>query len=324
MTTFKQYPKVDTHAHYVPKTYLDAMNECFGGNPDKFPMPEWSPEIHSAFMEEMGISYSLVSVSSPHINFSTPEYNAKITRKCNDEGAALDTKKFGVMANLPIPDIDASLKEIAFCCDTLKVAGFALPTNTRGIYIVHPSIRPVFEELNRREALVTFHPNKPGVLSEGVTPPSFPIPFMEFFFDTTRVLTGMILSGYTKNYPRIKYLIPHCGALLGYIIDRLRSYKPVLLRVGTIKEDFDIDAIVAGLYYDLAGSAARKQFPDMRQSVSDSHFFYASDYPFTPNAVITEQGTSLYEAPYMDETLQQAIFYKNAEALLGKKLRTAS
>jgi len=321
--SFKQYQKVDIHAHYIPQCYLDAMNECFGGNPDKFPQPTWSPEKHLAFKEELGIAFSLVSVSSPHMNFGTPEYNAVLARKCNDEGAELvrnHPDKFALIASLPLPDVEASLKEIAYCCDTLNVAGFTLPTNTRGTYITAPELECIFAELDKRGALVTFHPNKPTGIPEGVVSDTFPVPLMEFFFDTTRVVVGLVTKGYMTKYSNINYLLPHCGALLGYIADRLKSFRPVLISTGTVEEGFDVEKILAGLYYDLAGNTAAKQFPNMRQIADDSRYFYASDFPFTPLPVIISAGEDLFNAPYMDDVLKDKVAFKNAEGLLGKKL----
>lgn len=321
MSKFKEYPKVDFHAHYIPDSYLNGMNECFGGNPDKFPQPSWSEEKHLAFNAEMGISYSLLSVSSPHINFGDSKYNENLARLCNDEGAAVVNRHpdhFGLMASLPLPDVASSIKEITHCCEELKVAGFTLPTNTKGTYIGAPELTPVWDELDKRGALVTFHPNKPSAIPAGVAA-DLPIPMMEFFFDTTRTLVDLILKGYVTKYSNIKFLLPHAGALLAYIIDRLESFKPILVKTGTVTTDFEVKDIVSRLYADTAGNSSAKQVPNMRQLLSDDRFFYASDFPFTPDAVIEEQGTSLFEASYMTPQLREKFFYKNAEALLGRK-----
>jgi predicted TIM-barrel fold metal-dependent hydrolase len=281
-------------------------------------MPQWSPDGHALFMKDLGIDYSLVSVSSPHINFGTPEYNAELCRACNEEGAALDSKKFGLMASVPVPDVNSAIAEIAYCDEVLHAVGFTLPTNSNGVYIVDPKLEPVFAELNKRKALVTFHPNKPGGMPEGVTP-TLPAPLMEFFFDTTRVIAGLILNGWIKKYANIKFLIPHCGAFLGYLADRLKFAKPILMQLGAVDANFDIEAILAGLYYDLGGNPAAKQFPDMRQCVSDTHFCYGSDYPFTPPPLIAQLGADLDSAAYMTDTLREQIYSKNAQAMMSRR-----
>lgn len=320
---FKQYPKVDLHAHYIPQAYLDGMMECFGGNPDKFPQPTWSVEKHLEFNKKMGIVYSVISVSSPHLGFfGTAEYNKNLARLCNDQGNDIVKaypEQFGLMASIPLPDVAAAIEEIAYCCEQLNCVGFTLPTNTKGKYISDLEFMPVWEELDRRGATVTFHPNKPSAVPAGVGE-TLPIPMMEFFFDTTRTVTDLILKGYITRFKNIKFILPHVGALLSILVDRLESYQSVLIQTGTVSEDFDIKEIMARFYVDTAGSSSAKQIPAMRQLIADNKFFYASDFPFTPDFVIEEQGTGIFDAEYMTNELRKMVFYKNAEAFLGKKL----
>ncbi len=44
---------------------------------------------------------------------------------------------------------------------------------------------------------------------------------MGFFFDTTRTVTNMILNGTLKRFPNIKFVIPHAGAFLTILADRI-------------------------------------------------------------------------------------------------------
>ena len=69
--------------------------------------------------------------------------------------------RFGLLASLPMLDIDATLKEIEHAFDFLKADGVGLQTNYGDRWPGDPLYRPVFEELNRRRALVYFHPLVP-------------------------------------------------------------------------------------------------------------------------------------------------------------------
>jgi predicted TIM-barrel fold metal-dependent hydrolase len=70
--------------------------------------------------------------------------------------------RFGLLASLPLPDVDAAVAEIAYCCEHLEVDGFALLTNVGGTYLGDRSRAPVFRELNRRQARVFIHPTSPA------------------------------------------------------------------------------------------------------------------------------------------------------------------
>lgn len=61
--------KIDIHAHYFPPAY-DQMLEKRGMKllDGGFPKPEWNEEIQLSFMEKLGITYSVLSISSPHLH----------------------------------------------------------------------------------------------------------------------------------------------------------------------------------------------------------------------------------------------------------------
>jgi predicted TIM-barrel fold metal-dependent hydrolase len=85
-----------------------------------------------------------------------------LARRSNEFSAELvhsRRDRFGGFACLPLPDVDASLEELSYALDVLGLDGFVLFTNSIGVYLGDPVLKPVFEELERRKTVVYVHPN---------------------------------------------------------------------------------------------------------------------------------------------------------------------
>src|SRR5580693_2534615 len=118
--------KIDTHQHFFPKAYVDGVGlDALARQMPNQKAPEWSPERAIAMMDAHEISEGILSVSSGPPIPDAPT----LLRKCNDAAAELRQRypgRFGSFASLPLPDIDASLSEVAYSLDTLEADGFII------------------------------------------------------------------------------------------------------------------------------------------------------------------------------------------------------
>ena len=81
------------------------------------------------------------------------------------------------------------------------------------------AFRPVFDELNRRNAVVYFHPTAASFAFNVI--PNIPPPTIEFPFDTTRAITSLLFGGTFHRCPNIKWIFSHGGGALAMIAGRL-------------------------------------------------------------------------------------------------------
>lgn len=324
-------PKIDMHVHYLPQAYREALLVRGEKNPDGYPTPEWNPEVHLEVMKHLGISTSMLSMSSPHINFGDKNAAKILARKVNEDGAELVRKypdQFGLLASLPLPNVEDSIEEIQYAKDVLHADGFALPTNTLGVYLGNPCLDPIFEELNRHKAVVVLHPNKPGRVPENVLE-GVPLPILEFLFDTTRTVANMILKGTLKRFPDIKFVIPHAGAFLPIFADRLAAavkLLPALFGDNTkIEEDgIDVYAALKELYYDVAGVCLPVQLSAILQIADVDHLFYGSDYSYTPEFGCIVLADALDKTNLLTDEQRRAIYLDNALKLFPRLKKVPS
>ena len=177
----------------------------------------------------------------------------KVSRGCNEAAAKLVADhpgRFGSFATIPLADTEGALRETEYALDTLKADGISLFSNYGDVWLGHATFAPVYEELNRRKAVVYVHPvlanccanlsvAKDGVPNE--------IAMIEFGTDTTRALAGLIFSGMTTKFPDITWIFAHGGGTMPFLIERF-------FQGGASAE------IVPGIRDQGAGRAAGKEF----------------------------------------------------------------
>lgn len=318
--------KIDLHTHYITEAYRKALLECGEKNPDGFPTPVWNPEDHLEAMERLNITTSMLSLSSPHINFGDGNATKTLARNVNEYGAELVRKypgRFGLLASLPLPDVESSIAEIRYAIDVLHADGFALPTNTRGVYLGNKVLDPILAELNKYKSVVVIHPNKPSSIPVNVVE-ELPVPIMEFFFDTSRTVANMILKGTITRFADIKFVIPHAGAFLPIFADRLAAaiqMMPSTFNGHIENNNVDVYSALRGLYYDVAGVCLPRQLPAMMQLADADHFLYGSDFPYTSLPACMKLEEALDKTDLLTEEQHRYINYASALQLFPRLLQ---
>jgi predicted TIM-barrel fold metal-dependent hydrolase len=302
--------KIDVHAHYLPESYRKVLRDAGHAQPDGMPqLPDWSAEEHVAMMDRLGIATSLLSISSPGVHVTDDARTRDLAREVNEAGrrAVVDHPgRFGFFGSLPLPDVDAAIAEIAYCCDELAANGFVLLTNVGGTYLGDPSWEPVFEELNRRRARVFVHPTSPACWEH--TSLGRPRPMIEFLFDTTRAVVNLVLNGTVTRCPDLEIIVPHAGATLPMIADRVAAFS---LALG-IDSAVDVFRDLGRMHFDLAGYPIPRQLDALLTLTTLEHLHYGSDYPFTPEFVATMACERIEDAGDPPGSVAEALLMNSA------------
>ncbi|KAF2269544.1 amidohydrolase 2 [Lojkania enalia] len=301
--------RIDVHSHFLPPDYREALLENGHERVDGMPaIPPWSPEAHLEMMEICNVSKSILSISSPgtHIASGKDELARRLTRRCNSYAASLKARypdKFGFWASLPLPDVDAALKEIDITIDE-GADGFGLMTNYHGNYLGAPELDPVFEKLNEVGATVFIHPTKPCTKCDGAISAQpvdalpfsdhYPIPMFEFFFDTARAFVNLFLSGTVERCPRVKFIIPHAGGAMPPLFSRFTQFAHVIPGGRKLDVQDVHQQLATRFFFDLAGfqfdgeKGGQGQLKALAHGfdISYDRFLYGSDFPFTPTRFV--------------------------------------
>lgn len=252
---------IDVHAHFT----LPGMDAPHFG--------KWSPDIAIGFMDLHGIDLQLLGIASP--------MPAAESRKLNDYAAGLVAKhprRFGLLANLPLGDRDATMSEIEYATDKLQVDGFTLPSNIHGQYWGSETFAPILAELDRRGSTILLHPAVDF-------PTSYPLlgrpsNLIEVAMDTARTLVDAVYAGVFRKHRNVKVIVAHAGGTLPALAPRLFDLGtlPWVPNPNAVSVD-EMKRQLASLYYDVAISASTATLVALSELTSPQHILFGTDFP---------------------------------------------
>ncbi|HJF67149.1 MAG TPA: amidohydrolase [Staphylococcus kloosii] len=307
--------KIDMHSHYISPGFAQFLDDYFDGQGDGVPTPHFSIDNYLSLMQEADIDYGVLSISSPHLSAAPDEEMLKLTEEVNDYGANLTKSykdKIGFFASLPLPLVEESVKAIDYALDVQNAHGFTLPTNARGIYLGDQRLDDILAKLNERHALVAIHPNEPKPINDDIKAEIL-TPLMEFFFDTTRTIIFMNQNNVFSRYPNIKWIVPHSGALLPIIVQRVDMGNKMF---DVENQPDDLEQTMQSLYFDLAGKVLPHQLPTLLTMVDENKIVYGADAPYTTDNVVKLLNDELESSSLLTDEQQQKFFYDNAQNLI--------
>ncbi len=313
---------VDVHLHFVPDVYRQAAIAAGWGTPDGMPgIPPWTEAAMLDMMDRVGIAKGMLSISSPGVFFGDERAARDLSRRVNLEGARLVSdrrERYGLFASLPLPDVDGALREIEFAFDTLGAEGIYLQSNAGGVYPGDSAFDPVFAELDRRGAVVFLHPTSPWCPCCASKERPLPRPMLEFMFETTRAVTNLVLSGTLDRYPNMKLIVPHAGATLPVLADRIELMTGMIPSSSAVPAS-EVIPTLSRLYYDLAGVPVRGLLPALRTFADPERLLYGSDWPHTPTAVVERNRRNLDEVFNAEPGAPHAWRGRNAGRLFSRQ-----
>jgi predicted TIM-barrel fold metal-dependent hydrolase len=265
-------------------------------------------------MDRAGITTAMLSIPGPGVWFGDVAEARRLARQCNEDAAALVAaypKRFGFFATLPLPDVDGSLRELEYALDTLKADGVAMWTSYGNRWLGDASFTPVFDEINRRKALVYTHPIVPECC--GKTLPGIIPTMIEFGTDTTRTMVSLLFSGVAARCSDMRIIFSHAGGTMTSLIDRFvyEARDPQAAKVlpnGVLHE-------LQKFYYDTAQAATAAPIAALLKIVPLSQVLLGTDFPYR-NAL--EQVTDLTHNGVLTPRQIATIEYDNAVRLIPR------
>jgi predicted TIM-barrel fold metal-dependent hydrolase len=234
-------------------------------------------------MDKNGIAVGMLSPMTRVVQDSLSDKSERartLARQNNDYTQQLVRDypgRFGHFAAIPFPDTEGSLREIEYAFGTLKADGIGLWTSYGDKWPGDPIFAPVFEELNRRKAIIYTHSAPPSCcrsLQPGVIDS-----VVEYDFDITRAVVSYLESGAFRRYPNIRFIFPHSGGTLPVLANRVSESLPEKRSEQAAAE---LMSEMKNLYFDVAHATYPAPLSALTKIVPVSQILFGSDYPIVP------------------------------------------
>jgi 6-methylsalicylate decarboxylase len=305
---------IDTHHHILPDFFWEATENEHAPVGGLAPL-RWSREVSLSFMDDAGIDVAVVSLSTPGVHMGDSAKARMLARRCNEFSAELihaRSDRFRGFACLPLPDLDASLDELTYAFDTLGLHGAVLFTNSTGVYLGDPMFEPVFEELERRKAVVYVHPNpSPDAVAHSL---GLPDNLLDFPTDTNRAVAQMHYTNRFARTPNVKYIFSHAGESIPFlaarfaIIDEM-GFVPGAEERGTAADMF------RRIYWDTALAASDPVLRMLRDVVGIDRVLFGTDFPYLRRDLAVRSKQRISRSPELTDSEKRAVLGGNASHL---------
>jgi 6-methylsalicylate decarboxylase len=273
--------RIDVHHHMFPPFVQERWKK---DNVRTAPQAmRWTLEGTLEAMNAGGVRTAVLSMASGGLNLpklSVDEHRS-LTRMVNDYAAKARSDhpgRFGLFAQVPMPDVDGTLKEIEYALDHLKADGIGLSTSYGNNFLGDPDFKPVMDELQRRRAIVYVHPNRPDCCD--TLTPNVPGSFTEYPQDTNRTVMSLLFSGSFTRTRDVRWIFSHGGAAVPLLAGRVNSLAKIQLKNQAQVLPEGIDFELKRLHYETANAAYAPNLAALLKFAPVSQILFGSDYPY--------------------------------------------
>jgi len=331
--------KIDIFNHILPKLYFDKMMAV---NPDIADIGKRvrnvpvlvDLEARFRVMDMFDEYVQIICLPAPPLErIAGPKLSPELARVAND-GMAGYVQKYpdrfpSFIASLPMNNPDAALDEIDRAIKDLNAAGVQFFTNVNGAPLDFPELKPLFERMDHHDLPIWVHPERGANFPDYLTEDKSKYEIWWTFgwpYETSAAMARIVFAGYFDQFPNLKIITHHLGAMIPYFEGRV---GPGWDQLGARTSDEDYGAILrklkkrpldyfkmfyadTALFGSVAGTKCGLEF------FSADKVLFASDCPFDPEkgpGYIRETIKIIEELP-ISETDRRKIFEDNAKRLL--------
>jgi predicted TIM-barrel fold metal-dependent hydrolase len=263
-------------------------------------------------MAEAGVGRQVLSIASGFYSDDAAEGLWCVTG-VNDELSQLCAERpqqFSFWASLPLPHIDAALRELDRVLALPGCVGVLINCFILNRSIADEAFDPLYAELNRRRGIVFLHPCQNGVMSPLINEWGLTGCAGASIEDSIAAM-HLIRRQIPGKYPNVRFIVPHFGGILPMLLNRLDGQMP--------QQGFGEPPSLTArrFFYDTVGWGSRAALKAALEAFGASQLVPGSDYPILLPWESYAQTFRHIEEAGLDPAITRQILHYNAHTLLG-------
>jgi predicted TIM-barrel fold metal-dependent hydrolase len=288
--------KIDIFPHIIPVKFKEEVGKALKrptGGRDQMPCL-WDLDLRFRIMDKYE---GYMQVLTLGMTAGTPEQVGNqqkaldLTRLANDELAELVLKypdRFpAAVANLPMNDMDAALKEADRAIKDLKMRGVQIFTPTNDKPLDLPEFMPLYEKMAGYKLPIWIHPSRADTYADYKTETKSTYRIASLFgwpFETTTAMTRLVHSGVLEKYPDLKFITHHAGGMVPFYAGRITQFQDTdeMVRYGHHKDKI-LDMPIKYYQKFYADTALNGNAPALdlaHKFFGPEHLLFGTDMPY--------------------------------------------
>jgi predicted TIM-barrel fold metal-dependent hydrolase len=327
--------KIDVFTHVIPAKFRKALEKHSHKFMNEKAMWErrltiTDTEMRNRLLDEYGDMVQVISGTLPPLEeIVSPSEAVELARIANDEMAEwvakYPRKYIAAIANLPLNNMEASLKETERSIKQLGFKGIQIHTSIQGKPLSSEEFMPLYDLMASYDLPIWIHPLRRVTDADYPTENTSLHQIFSIFgwpYQTTLAMTRLVFAGIFEKYPGIKFITHHLGGMIPYYADRIVvHYNNGLERLG--------EKFFPGLkkhpieyfkmfYNDTALNGNTSGLMCGYQFFGEDHLLFASDMPYSvEHGAIAIRGTvEAINAMDIPESSRKKIYEGNARRLM--------
>ena len=276
-----------------------------------------------------GLVQVLSTTMPPLEEVVDPKLGVELARICNDEMAELVARHperyIAAIANIPMNDMDAAVREAERAVKELGFKGVQIYTNVNGKPMSSEEFMPLYELMSRLDLPIWIHPvrrsHDPDYVTEKVSHNQI-FSIFGWPYDTTTTMTRLVFAGVLEKYPNIKFITHHCGGMVPFFAERIIvHYNNGLERLGAThfpgltKHPIEYFRM---FYADTALNGGPSALRCGLEFFGEDHLVFGTDMPYDVEngSLSMRQTIDAIEKMGVSSSAKQKIYEGNARKLL--------